>query len=148
MNVGHLILHPRKGTKQKREGPATQKSQYSPNQKRQSITHSFLCLIEKNSLCLFNSWKGTSTGPIRPQLFSMGGLQEWLCLGQEASSPVQENLQVQGCPACSCALSLSHRQPAALPRQPCRWKACRRWTMLCLHLSWDPALSETQRHGH
>lgn len=59
MNVGHLILHPRtKGNKQKRQCPITQKTQYSPNQKRQSTTHSSLYLIEKNALCLYNSQKG------------------------------------------------------------------------------------------
>lgn len=142
MNEGHLILHPRtKGNKQKRKCPARQKIQCSPNQKRESTTHFSLYLIEKNVLCLYNSWKGTSTGATKPHLLSMGGLQEWLCQGQEGSFPVRRTCSPT---AAQHACVHSACPTASLQLHQGRWKACRRWTKLCLHLNWDAAPSEAQ----
>lgn len=73
MNVGHLILHPRtKGNKQKRQCPATEKTRCSPNQKRQSTTHSSLYLIKKNALCLYNSQKGQFYWPYQASALQYG----------------------------------------------------------------------------
>lgn len=66
-----------------RQCPAKQKRQCAPKQKRQCTIHYSLPRRE-NALCLCSSLKGTSTGPVKPQLFNMVALQEQLYMGQES----------------------------------------------------------------
>lgn len=113
MNVGHLFFIQEQKVINRKEN-VLQHIEVNILQTRKRTMQPILLSTSrrKNALCLYDSWKGTSTGPIKPQLFIMGDLQEWLYLGQEASFPIQENLQIQ---SSSCALSLSQRLPAAPP---------------------------------
>lgn len=67
------------------KGNALQNRKGNVLQNRKGNVQSILLyLVEKNALCLCSSLKGTSTGPVKPQLFNMVALQEQLYMGQES----------------------------------------------------------------
>lgn len=67
------------------KGNALQNRKGNVLQNRKGNVQSILLyLVEKNALCLCSSLKGTSTGPVKPQLFNMVALQEQLYRGQES----------------------------------------------------------------
>lgn len=64
--------------------PCKTEKEISSKQNGQRTIHFPLYLIEKSALHLYSSFRGTSTGPIKPQLFNMVALQEQLFMGQES----------------------------------------------------------------